>query len=52
MDDGNTTTAQRTYAPIWHSEAGGSFVLNRSITDGGAAYEYVVSTGVCHEIMS
>jgi hypothetical protein len=51
MDDANTTTVTRTYSPVYHTEAGGNFILNRAISDSGAAYEYVVSTGVCHEIM-
>lgn len=51
MDDATFSTDTRSYAPIWNTESGGSFVLNRSINALGAAYEYVVSTGVCHEIM-
>jgi hypothetical protein len=51
MDDVNTTTATRTYSPVYHTEAGGNFIINRAINDSGAAYEYLVSTGVCYEIM-
>jgi hypothetical protein len=51
MDDTNTTTVSRTYAPRFHTESGATLILNRAINDSGGGYEYVVSTGVCHEIM-
>ena len=53
MDDGTFSTASRTYAPIYGNQGEGTnFILNRSINTSSAGHEYLVSTGVCFEIIS
>lgn len=52
-DDATLSTSARTYAPMWMAPGGQSFTLNRSITvSSDSGFEYVVSTGVCFEIIS